>query len=108
MVYEVQLADGETNQGGERTEWKCALELFWGSICQRAALHCGQPQTLSWDDPFQVCQGSGIEIRMFVSLLPVVHGGSVLSRSVQETHLVLKANYSGCLAKYSDVKQRQS
>jgi len=45
---------------------------------------------------------------MFVSLFLVVYEGSVLSRSVQETHLVLKENYSDCLAKYSDIKRCQN
>lgn len=45
---------------------------------------------------------------MSVSLLLVVYEGSVLSRSVQETHLELKENYSDCFAKYSDIKQCQN
>ena len=85
--------------------------LLWCKLRQHfgcAASHCGQPRTLSWDDHFQVCQGSRNEIRMFVSLLPVVYEGSVLSRSVQETRLVLKENYSDCLAKCSDIQRCQN
>lgn len=45
---------------------------------------------------------------MFVPILLVVCESNVLSRSVQETLLIVKENYSGCLAKYSDIKQCQN
>lgn len=41
-------------------------------------------------------------------LVSVAYEGSALSWSVQETHLVLKENYSDCLAKYPDIKQCQN
>lgn len=67
-----------------------------------AALPCGQPQTLNWDEV--------VELRCSC-LYPHSQQSkwcNVISRLVQETPSAVKRNYSCCLAKYSDIKQCQN